>query len=201
MKVKLKKDIEPVKIDRYGTINTKYGSELDSNKIYEVVGTIIMKSNNETEIEIIYDKHNFWSFPMNLFEIVDPTIPDDWVVFEQLGAYQMLPKILAYEDFREDFADGYREAEKIFYNRFAGKIYPDKDKQYKFEEYFYEYQNPEIEIVAEAIGDNWLICPECNEAFEVKEEQGVVKCTGCYTKMNNPYAKEFPVKEEITPLI
>jgi hypothetical protein len=194
MKVKLKKDIGTVKIDKFGKNHPKYGIVLDSNKIYEVVGIIIMKRNNETEIEIIYDKHNFWSFPMNLFEIVDPTIPNDWVVFEQLGAYQMLPKILAYEDFREDFADGYREAEKIFYNRFAGKIYP--DKEYEFEEYFVEYQNPKIEIVAEAVGDNWVICPECNEAFEVKAEQGVVKCTGCYTKMNNPYAKEFLIKED-----
>jgi len=53
-------------------------------------------------------------------------------------------------------------------------------------------------ILAEPIGENWVLCPECDEAFEVDENQGVITCTNvvCKAYMNNPYAKVFPKKDK-----
>ncbi len=44
---------------------------------------------------------------------------------------------------------------------------------------------------AKAIGDNWVLCPECHEAFEVNPVDKVVQClnVACETYLNNPYYK------------
>ena len=73
------------------------------------------------------------------------------------------------------------------------KIAKDKiDKEFAY--YFAEkkeYQYENIEITAEAIGQNWVLCPECNEAFEVEKEHEIIICqnVACRTQMRNPYAK------------
>jgi hypothetical protein len=50
--------------------------------------------------------------------------------------------------------------------------------------------------VAEELGDNWTMCPNCSEAYEVKKDQGYIECKNatCKIKFNNPYAKKFPSK-------
>ena len=55
------------------------------------------------------------------------------------------------------------------------------------------YQNPNIKEVGINLGDNWIMCPNCGEAYEIIKEKGTIECINlaCKLKFNNPCAKEF----------
>ena len=56
---------------------------------------------------------------------------------------------------------------------------------------------------ANAIGYNWILCPECDEAFEVNISQNIVTCPNiaCELRIHNPYVKwcPLPPSQSITP--
>lgn len=187
MIVKLKKNIN-------GKDNSTYqGISLDKKKKYYVISIRVRKENNsKTFYTIIHDRYHFNLFPANMFEIIDHSIDNDWIVRESENLYEFLPEVISYESFWEDLCDWDIEAERKFYRRFIGKIYPDGTHG---GEYFEDYQDPKIKLTAEYLGENWVICPECQEAFEVNCKQGTLTCTNiaCKVKMNNPCAKEFPI--------
>lgn len=169
--------------------------QLDANREYEVIAIQMTRSTKRTSCGTQYylyrDNESIGPYDEFGFEITDPTLESDYVVknADQYDALYILPDSISVEFFH-DWMVSQDEIclTKEFYVRFRHLI-----SDYKFAAFSREhYQDPEIEIVAEAIGDNWVLCPECKEAFEVDPEQGVVQCTGCYTKMNNPYAKIFP---------
>lgn len=45
---------------------------------------------------------------------------------------------------------------------------------------------PEIKNIAEDLGDNWLICPLCQEAWQSQSKYGMVLCPKCGNKLHNP---------------
>jgi hypothetical protein len=45
---------------------------------------------------------------------------------------------------------------------------------------------PEIKIIAEDLGDNWLLCPLCQEAWQFQTKYGMVLCPKCDNKLHNP---------------
>jgi uncharacterized C2H2 Zn-finger protein len=46
--------------------------------------------------------------------------------------------------------------------------------------------NPEIKEVAQSIGEDWLMCPICQEAWENASTYGMVRCPKCNNKLHNP---------------
>jgi hypothetical protein len=52
-----------------------------------------------------------------------------------------------------------------------------------------EKPDPEIKETAVSIGDNWLMCPVCQEAWEDFLKYRMVRCPKCNTKLNNPKLK------------
>lgn len=51
--------------------------------------------------------------------------------------------------------------------------------------------NPEIKEVAQSIGDDWLMCPICQEAWENVSTYGMVRCPKCNNKLHNPKFKMY----------
>ena len=45
---------------------------------------------------------------------------------------------------------------------------------------------PEIRDRAEDLGDNWLMCSLCQEAWQSESEYGMVLCPQCNHKLHNP---------------
>ena len=45
---------------------------------------------------------------------------------------------------------------------------------------------PEIQEKANDLGDNWLMCPLCQEAWESYSKYGMVRCPSCNHKLHNP---------------
>ena len=67
-----------------------------------------------------------------------------------------------------------------------------KTMKEKIDEEFDYYElgkiEPDSEITAEVLEDNWVLCPKCSEAFEVTDKKRIIECpnTTCMTRMNNP---------------
>ena len=50
-----------------------------------------------------------------------------------------------------------------------------------------EFPDPSISVSADVGGENWLICPDCLDAWECKNNiDALVKCPKCMKKLNNP---------------
>lgn len=129
--------------------------------------------------------------------IVENNIDND-MIYEYdkyTNAYILYPECLGIAFFQDRFAhNDSLEYTEEFCERFKHLL-----PEYKYAECFKErYQDPNLNIIAESIGENWVLCPECDEAFEVDENQGVITCpnVACKTQMNNPYAKKFPTDKE-----
>jgi len=126
--------------------------------------------------------------------IVDNSLDSDMIYeySKYIDAYILHPMSLSVTFFMDRFAhNDLLEYTEAFCKRFKHLL-----SEYKYAECFKEqYQDPSRKIIAEPIGENWVLCPECNEAFEVNDNQGVITCpnTVCKMQMNNPYAKKFPV--------
>lgn len=45
---------------------------------------------------------------------------------------------------------------------------------------------PEIEEIAQSLGDNWFMCPICQEAWEDFSKYGMVRCPKCNNVLHNP---------------
>ena len=183
MKIKLKENIT--------------GYELSSEKLYEVIAIGISRKTDKTSCGTQYYllRNNFSIGPYdeNDFDIIDGSFDDDYAIVndQKCNSLYILPKSIDTSFFHNwvlytdeiDLTDA-------FYERFKHLI-PEK----KYAEFFKErYQDKKILLSAESIGNNWVICPECDEAFEVDENKGVLVCPNIACKMglNNPYAKKFP---------
>ena len=47
----------------------------------------------------------------------------------------------------------------------------------------------EIKDIAEELGDNWLMCPLCQESWEDHSKYAMVRCPKCDQKLHNPKFK------------
>jgi len=136
--------------------------------------------------------------PLNLLfqdevKILDDTPSKYWIKYAD-NTY--LPEGWNDENYLYELVDDLNPISNKKFKDAKEKI--DKEFAYYFVNDNEKYQDPNIKITAEPIGDNWVLCPECNEAFEVDKEQGVITCpnVACRTKMNNPYAPIRPVNHE-----
>lgn len=50
---------------------------------------------------------------------------------------------------------------------------------------------PEINEIAQSLGDNWLLCPICQEYWESFSKYGMVRCPKCKNIMHNPHYKHI----------
>ncbi len=126
-------------------------------------------------------------------EILDDTPSKYWIKY---GENTYLPEGWNDENYLYELVDDLAPLEDKKFREAKEKI--DKEFYHFYGNDKLEYQDPNINITAEPIGENWVLCPECNEAFEVDKNEGVVICPNiaCRAKMNNPYAKKLPKKEE-----
>ena len=51
---------------------------------------------------------------------------------------------------------------------------------------------PEIREIAEDLGEDWLMCPLCQEAWQSQSTYGMVACPQCKRKLHNPRYKALP---------
>lgn len=54
-----------------------------------------------------------------------------------------------------------------------------------------EFPHPEISLSAEHARDSWVICPECNDGWEVCCADGMTKCPSCSKTMKNPLYRDI----------
>ena len=57
------------------------------------------------------------------------------------------------------------------------------------------YQDKSIDIEAKVLDENWVMCPKCDEVWELDSRLGTTKCPACNTVMNNPFAKKLHSSE------
>jgi hypothetical protein len=49
-----------------------------------------------------------------------------------------------------------------------------------------EFPDPEVNLKAEKLEDNWLMCPICIDAWQTDSKAGMVMCPKCKNVMHNP---------------
>ena len=159
-----------------------------NNKNYLVYGYFGVYGN---PVYITYDdKYS----PLNFIssdecEILDNTPSKYWIKY---GDNTYLPEGWNDENYLYELVDDLAPLEDKKFREAKEKI--DKEFYHFYGNDRVEYQDPNISLTAEPIGENWVLCPECNEAFEVDKNQGVITCPNivCKIQMNNPYAKTYP---------
>ena len=174
--------------------------QLSLNSVYEVISILFLQNSHQSnEIKIYYylvcNDSSIGSYSSSYFEIIDSTIDADFIYEydERINAFILHPKIIN----KDKFWNSYRYSEDLQVSTKTYERFKHLFSEQQLAEFFKEqYQNPSITIAAEAIGDNWVICPECNQAFSVDPNIGELVCPNiaCKTKLNNPYAKKFPVE-------
>ena len=57
-----------------------------------------------------------------------------------------------------------------------------------------EFEAPitEIREIAEDLGEDWLMCPLCQEAWQSQSTYGMIECPQCKSKLHNPRYKALP---------
>jgi len=163
---------------------------------YEVIGIVMSLKDNQAVVEGTYyyvfnDTYNTINYyDEDNFIILDGTLANDLILVkdEELKSIFIFPQDISYGP----FFYALEEAESVsltkeIYKRFSHVI-PEKIYAKKFHN---EYQDKTLNETAEGIGDGWVLCSACNDAFEVDQKDGIVKCTSCYTKQNNPYARKI----------
>ena len=133
-------------------------------------------------VEIYNGGTNPSSVPLFMFEVMDDTLSKYWKVKynEDYKTLRLEPEIFYDEYFADRLSDQVPEVEKAFFEIYDLLVKEDESK----------YLNPEHKY-AEAIGDNWVLCPECYESFQIDSNIGVIQCPNitCKIKYNNPNFK------------
>lgn len=125
-------------------------------------------------------------YPSHLFKIIDGKLSKYWIVKEGKDSYDNnaiivnwgFPELVENEYFYNELIEDISENISIF-------------KKYK-KLMDFEFPNNNIEIKAEIIDENWIMCPKCTNAFEVSNE-GLIQCEKCGTIMNNPLYKGYHI--------
>ena len=113
------------------------------------------------------------------FDIIDPRLSKYWKYY----AYQLSDPLRYYnlwvysewgtdQEHYDKIVDCYDEEVEIF-------------EKYKYLMDM-EFPNPSIELSAEALDDEWLLCKDCIDAWQSTTDDGIVICPKCYKMMLNP---------------
>jgi hypothetical protein len=129
--------------------------------------------------------------PGMLFEVTDSRLSRYWIFgLRQADQDENVKKVpfLSFPEwvndvnFYSDLIDGYSDDPNAIIFR-----------KYK-EEMYLEYPDPSISAIAQIGDENWLICPQCIDAWQSNNNKdALVKCPKCHTVYNNPrYKNEQP---------
>lgn len=119
-----------------------------------------------------------WS-PAPLFEVSDPRLSQYWVFgFHGKGA-RAGDGVFAFTewaanplDYYDKLSDGEAEAQAIFW------------RYRKLMEL--EFETQADRTVAKDLGDGWMMCPTCREAWQTSATGILMKCPNCSTTLKNP---------------
>lgn len=121
-------------------------------------------------------------YPIEFFEIIDNRLSNCWInkVGNTYPMHIKYPSLITFKEIIEDqfFFDKILDCRdntcSIFqkYQKLMDNEFPDKNLQEGI-----------------AVGDNWVMCYNCDEAWQVNNDIGVIECPKCLTRQNNPYYK------------
>lgn len=124
-----------------------------------------------------FSYYPIWN-PSPLFEIVDGRLSRYWICSFKNTNNGNFRTIFAFKEwansptFYEKLVDGEKEA----VHRFA--FYKERmDSEFVF---------PSVSIWAENLDGNWVMCPNCQEAWEGDSLDEMVKCSKCCSLLINP---------------
>ena len=116
------------------------------------------------------------------------------VVDERLSRYWQLPKDhLIWSDIKTNLSDTFISFEEWsyigdrFYERLVDEERISKETFNRYKELMdLEFLIPSVEIMAHILEDNWVQCPLCDEAWEVKiSADEMLKCPNCFKLLRN----------------
>jgi hypothetical protein len=119
------------------------------------------------------------AYPSSFFDVIDQKISKCWIYYFKTGEnkkeivnFWSFPE-WANEpgDFYEALLEDYPKETKIYQNY---KLLMDL-----------EFPNLEIDLKAEKLEDNWLMCPICIDAWQTDSKAGMVICPKCKNIMHN----------------
>lgn len=130
-----------------------------------------------------------------LFEVIDPTPSKYWEVgipWEHNGTFTtdlFFKEWVQDYCFFENLIDECTEEKEIFskYKKLIAKPYTKKQEI---------YQDDTLEYIADIVGDSWVLCPQCSDAWETEKYIGTITCPNkdCGVLLNNPYAPKKPTR-------
>lgn len=126
----------------------------------------------------VYIYYPIWN-PSPLFEVVDGRLSRYWSYGFYPGSTESETHVIfGYEEWVNDpyhydkLTDG-EEVEVAIFRRYKELM-------------DLEFPDPSLSKVATNLGDGWLMCPDCDEAWETSSSDGMVRCPKCRLLMNNP---------------
>lgn len=124
-------------------------------------------------------KHALY-YPMCLFSIVDDRLSKHWKIRIGNDYYDNNIEIVEFGFYDPKASPclygSYLEGDPLISEWFIEKL---RIMDVEFDDKF----NP---MTAVMIDGNWLLCPNCGEAFESNSNDGLVICHKCSSTMNNP---------------
>ncbi|ALR31268.1 hypothetical protein ATE47_12375 [Chryseobacterium sp. IHB B 17019] len=121
------------------------------------------------------------NYPSEFFIVTDNRMSKYWEGLTGKENYPIdtfFPNLITFKEwkcnkfFEEEMMDNIGQANTIF-------------KKYK-SLIDNEFSNNQLQN-AVPIGDNWVMCFNCNNSWEIANNNGVIECPKCKTRQNNPY--------------
>ena len=151
--------------------------------------------NNKTDIKsLVYgvyyvnDNQRYITFD-NSLKIVDIQIEEECEVIDNKYSkywidinHKLLPKEWNYILFLEELVDNPAPLNDDIFREVKERI----DKEFLYYD-ICKIDKKMVDINAIEIGESWVLCPECDEAFEVDKNSKIINCNSCEIELNNPY--------------
>ena len=125
-------------------------------------------------------------YPDLLFDIVDGRPSRYWSINDASAKGQFLGKrndtVIAFDEWRTDEAVykklvDHKEHETIVFHQYKQKT-------------DLECPDPSVSLGATNLEGNWVMCPECCDAWEAISEDGMTTCPQCLRRLLNPKFKD-----------
>lgn len=118
-------------------------------------------------------------FPAPLFEVSDSRLSKYWVFGFHEAGLRAGDAVFAFAEWANDplnfydgLSDGRAEIRSVF-------------QRYR-ELMDVEFDNETAGPIAEDLGDGWMMCPNCREAWQTSVNGPLLKCPHCATVLKNP---------------
>lgn len=129
-----------------------------------------------------YSYYPIWN-PSPLFKVTDERISRYWVYGHTPRTSQATEQVLF--AFPEWVNDPY------FYDQLTEGIDKYKEIFAKYKKLMdLEFPDTSIQREANLLKNNWVMCPNCDESWEVTNQNRMLKCPNCHKIMHNPIYEE-----------